>query len=72
METLVHRVRDLHKLGDRFLGNGDVDGCQCFLLVEPPDVEFVDGQNTWDLKFMANISLALQRSSDNILFRDHV
>ena len=72
MKALIHGVSYLHKLGDRFLGNGDVDGCQCFLLVEAPDVEFVDGQNTRDLGLRATISSVLKGTSENILFRDRV
>lgn len=72
MEALIHGVSYLYELGDGFLGDDNMDGCQRLLLVEAPDVEFVDGQNTRDLELNAGISLVLKGLSESILFRDRV
>lgn len=42
METFIDNFGNLHEVFDGILGYNDVHGCEGLLLVETPDVEFVD------------------------------
>lgn len=49
MEALVDRIGQVHEAGHLRIGEDDVGGGDRFLLVEPPDVQFVDGEDAGDL-----------------------
>lgn len=43
MEAVAHCLCYLHKFGNGIVRYGDVDGGYRFLLVQTPDMQFVDG-----------------------------
>jgi hypothetical protein len=49
MQTLVDSVCDGHEGLHSVVTDGDVSGCESLLLVQPPDVQLVNGENAGDL-----------------------
>lgn len=49
MEASIHGLCNLHEFGDSLINDGDVDRCQCLLLVQAPNMELVNGSDTRNL-----------------------
>lgn len=51
MQTLADSICNGHEGLHVVVTDGDVSGCESFLLVQSPDMHFVDGENAIDLSW---------------------
>ena len=49
VETLVDRVRHVREGGNTGLLSSDVSRCESLTLVQPPNVQLMDGHDAFDL-----------------------
>ena len=49
VETLVDRVCHVHERGHTGLLSSDVSRCESLILVQPPNMQLMDGYNAFDL-----------------------